>query len=75
MVIRDPKPGVQYDPMATATSRVREWALEATAEVVQDQLKRGKSSRWEIVCDEPAGLGGLDLAPAPLQYFAMAILF
>ena len=75
MVIRDPKPGVQYDPMARATRPVREWSLEASAEVVQDQLKRGKSSRWEIICDEPAGLGGLDVAPAPLEYFAIALLF
>lgn len=75
MVIRDPKPGVQYDPMARVTGPVRLSSVEATAEVVQDQLKRGRAGRWEIVCDEPSGLGGLDVAPTPLQYFGMAVLF
>ena len=55
MVIRDPKPGVQYDPMARVTGSVRLSSVEATAEVVQDQLKRGRAGRWEIVCDEPSG--------------------
>lgn len=75
MVIRDPKLGVQYDPMARVTGSVRLSSVEATAEVVQDQLKRGRAGRWEIVCDEPSGLGGLDVAPTPLQYFGMAVLF
>ena len=75
MVIRDPKPGVQYDPMARVTGSVRLSSVEATTEVVQDQLKRGRAGRWEIVCDEPTGLGGLDVAPTPLQYFGMAVLF
>ena len=75
MVIRDPKQGVEYDPMATQQGRVRVSSIEATAEVVQDQLKRGKSGRWEIICDEGPSLGGVDVAPTPLQYFAMAVLF
>ena len=75
MVIRDPKPNVEYDPMANTTGPVRESSVEASAEVVDDQVKRGKAGRWEVICDEPADLGGLDLAPAPLQYFALALLF
>ena len=55
--------------------RSRLASVEATAEVVQDQLKRGNCGRWEIICDEPDSLGGLDVAPAPLHYFAMAVLF
>jgi hypothetical protein len=61
--------------MASVTGPVRLSSIEATAEVVQDQLKRGKAGRWEIVCDEGAGLGGLDVAPTPLQYFGLAVLF
>ena len=75
MVIRDPKPHVQYDPFVGVTGPVRLSLVQASAEVVQDQLKRGKSGRWEIICDEPPGLGGLDVAPSPLHYFALAILF
>ena len=75
MVIRDPKPDVEYDPMANAGGPVRESFAEASAEVVEDQLKRGKAGRWEVICDEPADLGGLDIAPAPLEYFALALLF
>ena len=75
MVIRDPKTEVQYDPMARVTGPVRLSSIEATAEVVQDQLKRGKAGRWEIICDEGASLGGLDVAPTPLQYFALAVLY
>ncbi len=75
MVIRDPKPDVQYDLMATVSGPVRRWYNEASAEVVQDQLKRGRAGRWEIFCDEPPSLGGLDVAPTPLQYFALSVLF
>ena len=45
MVIRDPKPNVEYDPMAKSTGPVRESFAEASAEVVEDQLKRGKAGR------------------------------
>ena len=75
MVIRDPKPHVQYDPMATVKGPVRSAFVEADAEIVEDQLKRGKGSHFEVLCDEPAGLGGLDVAPTPLHYFALGILF
>ena len=57
MVIRDPKQEVEYDPMAGQQGPVRLSSIEATAEVVQDQLKRGKSGRWEIICDEGSSLG------------------
>ena len=75
MVIRDPNPDLQYDPMAKAVGRLRAFSREATAEVVLDQLKRGKAGRWEVICDEPTSLGGLDTAPAPLDYLGLAILF
>jgi hypothetical protein len=75
VVIRDPKPHVEYDPMKNVTGPVRTAAIECTAEVVHDQLKRGKSGRWEIICDEPPRIGGFDVAPTPLQYFGWAILF
>ena len=75
MVIRDPKEHVEYDPMVGVRGPVRLASVEATAEVVQDQLKRGNCGKWEIICDEPPSLGGLDVAPAPLHYFAMAVLF
>ena len=65
MVIRDPKQEVEYDPMAGQQGPVRLSSIEATAEVVQDQLKRGKSGRWEIICDEGSSLGGMDVAPTP----------
>ena len=75
MVIRDPQPDVEFDPMAAVTGPVRESVAEASVEAVQGMLKRGSAGRWEVLCDEPPGLGGLDLAPAPLQYFALALLF
>jgi hypothetical protein len=75
MVIRDPDPDVDYDPMAAVTGPVRKSVAEAKVEVVQGMLKRGTSGRWEVLCDEPPDLGGLDLAPAPLEYFALALLF
>ncbi len=75
MVIRDPRDNVEYDPMAGRRGPTRLSSIEATAEVVQDQLKRGKAGRWEVICDEGASLGGLDVAPTPLEYFALAVLF
>ena len=45
MVIRDPKPQVEYDPMATTKGPVRVASVEANAEIIEDQLKRGESGR------------------------------
>jgi hypothetical protein len=75
MVIRDPKPNIEYDPMAQVEGPVRHSSIEATAEVVQDQLKRGHAGRWELICDEGERIGGLDVGPTPLQYFALGVLF
>ena len=75
VVIGDRRPDTELDPMANATGPVREFSIEATAEVVKDQLKRGKAGRWEVICDEDAQLGGFDVAPTPLQYIALGVLF
>ena len=78
MVIGDPNPEVRYDPLETSRGgrlTVRQYKVDATAEIVKDTIKRGKTGRWEIVCDETPILGGLAVAPAPMQYFAMAVLF
>ena len=75
VAIGEAKPNAELDPMAKATGPVREFSIEASAEVVQDQLKRGKAGRWEVICDEDAELGGFDVAPTPLQYFALGVLF
>lgn len=71
-------PNVRYDPLDSASKgrlAVRRYKVDATAEVVHDTIKRGKSGHWELLCDEGKLLGGMDLAPAPMQYFALAILF
>jgi hypothetical protein len=39
------------------------------------QLKRGKSGKFEVFCDEPARIGGTDRYPSPMTYLAMAIGF
>ncbi len=77
MSIGEPKPGVKYDPLDSSKGRLtlRQYHVDASAEVVQDTIKRGKSGHWELISDEGRGLGGLDVAPAPMQYFALAVVF
>lgn len=50
---------------------------EAVMEVMagEMQLKRGKSGKFEVFCDEPARIGGTDRYPSPMTYLAMAIGF
>ncbi len=75
LAIRKPKPNVELDPMKYVKGPVRIAYIDGTAEVLEDQLKRGKSRQWTIICDEPEDLGGFDAAPRPLEYFALGILF
>ncbi|MBM3926438.1 MAG: hypothetical protein FJ320_10750 [SAR202 cluster bacterium] len=75
MAIGGAKPNTQLDPMGQAQGRVFRFTVESDAEVIQDQLKRGRNRRFEILCDEPQWLGGLDAAPTPLAYFSLALLF
>jgi len=39
------------------------------------QLKRGKAGKFEVLCDEPARIGGTDRYPSPMSYLAMSIGF
>ena len=39
------------------------------------QLKRGTAGKFEVLCDEPARIGGTDTYPSPMNYLAMAIGF
>ena len=39
------------------------------------QLKRGTSGKFEVMCDEPARIGGSDRYPSPMTYLAMSIGF
>jgi hypothetical protein len=50
---------------------------EALTEVVAGelQLKRGTAGKFEVLCDEPARIGGTDRYPSPMSYLAMAIGF
>ena len=50
---------------------------EALTEVVAGelQLKRGTAGKFEVLCDEPARIGGSDRYPSPMSYLAMAIGF
>ena len=41
----------------------------------QLQLKRSKSGKFEVWCDEPARIGGTDSYPSPITYLAMSIGF
>jgi hypothetical protein len=50
---------------------------DAYTEIVSGemQLKRGTSRHFEVLCDEPARIGGTDKHPSPMTYLAMAIGF
>ena len=50
---------------------------EAYTEVVagEMQLKRGTVGKFEVICDEPARIGGTDKHPSPMGYLALAIGF
>ena len=39
------------------------------------QLKRGTAGKFEVMCDEPARIGGTDQYPSPMTYLAMSIGF
>lgn len=39
------------------------------------QLKRGIAGKFEVLCDEPARIGGTDKYPTPMNYLALAIGF
>ena len=39
------------------------------------QLKLGRSGKFEVLCDEPARIGGTDRYPSPMAYLAMSIGF
>lgn len=39
------------------------------------QLKRGTAGKFEVLCDEPARIGGTDRYPSPMSYLAMSIGF
>lgn len=39
------------------------------------QLKRGQAGKFEVLCDEPARIGGTDRHPSPMAYLAMSIGF
>jgi len=75
MAIGGPKPNTRLDPTGQDQGPVFRFSVESDAEIIQDQLKRGRSRRFEILCDEPQWLGGLDAAPTPLAYFSLALLF
>ena len=50
---------------------------EAVTEVIAGelQLKRGKSGKFEVFCDEAQRIGGDDLYPSPMTYMAMGVGF
>jgi hypothetical protein len=39
------------------------------------QLKRGRAGKFEVLCDEPARIGGTDRYPSPMSYLALSIGF
>jgi len=39
------------------------------------QLKRGQAGQFEVLCDEPARIGGSDRYPSPMAYLALSIGF
>ncbi|MBI4195832.1 MAG: hypothetical protein HY526_12225 [Betaproteobacteria bacterium] len=39
------------------------------------QLKRGTAGKFQVLCDEPARIGGTDKYPSPMAYLAMSIGF
>ena len=39
------------------------------------QLKRGKAGKFEVLCDEPARIGGTEKHPSPMAYLALSIGF
>jgi hypothetical protein len=87
MVIRNPKPHVEYDPMKDKGGSGKQWSgkveggvwsfspVGVSVEIVDDQLKRGMTRVGEVMCDEGPNMGGQDSAPSPLDYFTLGILF
>ncbi len=53
----------------------RRFAFDVRAERTVRQQKRALFGRFEILCDEGAGIGGDDTAPPPLAYFCAALAF
>ena len=41
----------------------------------EGQSKVASFGRFEILCDEPATIGGSDSAPPPLAFFAASVAF
>ena len=66
-------------PISGDSDTRREIVLEVQAETVERQQKRavvkGRTSSFEIYCDEGTYLGGDDAAPPPLAYFSAGIAF
>ena len=50
---------------------------EAVTETVAGelQLKRGRSGKFEVLCDEPGMMGGEGAHPTPLGYISMGVGF
>ncbi len=51
------------------------FALDVLAHTAERQTKVATFSKFTILCDEGAAIGGDDTAPPPLAYFAASIAF
>ncbi len=49
--------------------------VRADSILVGDQLQKARVRDYELVCDEPASLGGSDKGPNPLEFFMAAVGF
>lgn len=61
--------------MAEDVTVKRDIVIEADAEALARQKKRGAARGFTVLCDEALRTGGDDTAPPPLAYFALSLGF
>ncbi len=61
--------------MAEDVTVKRDIVIEADAEALARQKKRGAARGFTVLCDEAERTGGDNTAPPPLAYFALSLGF
>ena len=73
------EPAATGEPASPQAGTRREITIKVEAETLERQLKRavvrGRTSAFEIYCDEGPQLGGDNAAPPPLAYFSAGVAF
>ncbi len=77
MGIEEPPPDLDLTllPDVPEAMRGRKFTITAQTVGLEKQHKVARSGRFEIHCDEPPILGGIDAHPQPLTYIAAGVGF